>query len=302
MINYNQTRMGLSYTQYIRQYLEGLARGVLETSTLNETSLLGVNRKKGELPKTNLPYVVPNNTDINTRNQTLVLGDVSGLRGEEADLRYTNMILTALWEDPNIGETFVTTRKFAAKAFMHWYGRNLMTRFNLNYEDMTKINILAAIYYYCSTSTPEDMLKESNYKVYADLGEVTGVGVNRVINVIKEFNLEKHDGNFTIEHLISMMNQVSDDTKGKITYQSVTSTLAHSWYGEGGVFYCNLATEYPPMFLTLLYYALVDKSVYGKTRFSVLVNEFAVGRKSNVGEAFTRQLHSIIKNVKLKAD
>ncbi|AFI55397.1 hypothetical protein TSMG0114 [Halocynthia phage JM-2012] len=291
--------MGQSYNQYISQYLEGLARGVFDTHVLNETTLLGLNQRKGELPKTNLPYVVSHDAEFNTHNKTIVLADSSGLRGGEADLRYTNMILTGLWEDPHINETFTITRKFAAKAYMQWISRNLLTRFNLNYEDSSELNVLSAIYYYCSTGTPADILNKRNYKAYADLGEITNIGVVRVTEVISKFEITDIDETFTFNHMVNLMRNISDDTKGKITPEVIMSTLAHSWYGEGGVFYCNLAIEYPPMFLSMLYYALVEKS-YISTRFGKIVSEFAVGRKSNIGELFTRQLHGIIKDSKIK--
>ena len=292
--------MGVGYNHYQQEYYDGLTRGFFETFTLNETALLGVCKTKGKLPKTNLPYVVSKDNKSNTHGKTIVLVDSSGLRDTEADLRYVNMIMTAVWEDPTIAERFINTRKFATKAYMNWIGRALKARYNFSFEDQAEINTLTAVYYYCTTGEPKDILAERNYKAYADLGEITGLGVVRVKATIDRFKISDYDGSISFESIVNLMSQVSDDTKNKVSIQAVMSSMSTSWYGEGGVFYCNLALEYPPMFLSLLYFSLVDKT-YTQTRFGKTISEFAVGRNVRIGEMFAKQINSQIKAYKVSA-
>lgn len=300
MIKYLSTLMGQSYNHYLGQYLEGLARNTFETYEIGDTLLLGVNRSKGELPKTNLPYVVLPEHEFNTRKKTIVLIDSAGLRDSEADLRYINMILTGLWEDPHLAERFHSVRKFATRSYMNWVSRGLHKRFALSLDDKMDIDILTAIYFYCAGSTPSEVLDAKNYKAYADLAEITDKGALRVKNIIERYQLDRYEGTLSFKALIEMIQQVSDDARHKITVQSVMATLSRSWYGEGGVFYCNLALEYPPMFISLLYFSLTDKT-YTRTGLGTVTSEFSVGRNRNVGVLFTKQLHSLIKDANPKS-
>lgn len=300
MIRYHNTRLGGAYQQYTKEYLRGLVEGNLETLELLDTSLLGINRSKGSLPKINIPYVVPANHEINTHSKTIVLADTSGVRGSEADLRYINAILTAGWEDPLIDEKYYSVRKFATKAYMNWISRSMKNRFNLSFEDASEMSILAAVYYFCAHSNIGEILDPKNFKAYADLAEITNLGAIRVKAVIDRYSLTTINSEFTLASMVDCMSRISNDTKNKISVETLMSTLAHSWYGEGGVFYCNLALEYPPMFLTLLYFSLVDKG-YTKTRLGTLVSEFAVGRNTSMGDMYAKQINTIVKSFKVRS-
>lgn len=300
MTNYNQTRLGRSYTHYLKEYLQAFVERKFEMHTIGESVIFALNRQRGNLPKTNLPYVVPPNHAANTRNQTIVISDMAGIKDEEASLRYINTVLTSVWEDPLVKERFLPMRKFAAKAYMNWVSRGLVNRFSLPFEDKTHLDILCAIFFYCNGHDFQEVIKSSNYKFYADIGELTGLGANRLVHTMEKCGLKEIEGRFDMDALVDAMRLVSRDCHEKISYSSLTSVLARSWYGEAGMFYCNLALEYPPMFLTLVYFALTDRT-YSRSQFGNVLKEFSIGRRVDQGDTFTRNLGQAIKDFNIKS-
>lgn len=296
MIKFRGTLIGSTYGRYAGDYLTALLTRKMESYSLGDSAIIGINRTNGMLPRSNVPYVFQGNLPENTLKKTVVVCDGTGIRDVEADLRYINTIVTAMWEDDIIAETFPILRNLGTKAYMNWVVRGLAGRFNLSYEDCRSLNILFAIYYFTAHSTPEDVLAKSNYKNYSMLSEITGYPTQLILDMVDKYELAHMSGNLRLTDLIELARKESDDLRNKLSVSSVQSVLAGSWYGEGGPFYCNLALEYPPMFYTLLYFSLVDTG-YQKTRLGVRIKEFVVGRNRDLGSRYTEQFHAYIKGI-----
>ena len=296
MIHLNQTLVASAYGAYRANYLAAFIRGELEAYTLQESIIIGISRNKDAAPRSNIPFVFLPDEEANTQNKTIVLCDGTGIRDLEADLRFVNLILTSMWEDPIIHERFSAIRKFAAKAYITWFGRSLMNRYNLNWSDKIEVDILAAIYYYSADGVPSDHFGPDNFTAMRQIAEIVNVPTSRVADVIADRSFGDTNSTFTFKDLIDCIGEVSTDLKSKVSVTSVTAVLANSWYGEGGKFYCNLAVEYPPMFMTLLYFALVSTD-FKRTNLANLVKEFAVGRQVNQGEMYVKQLNTYVRGM-----
>ena len=172
-------------------------------------------------------------------------------------------------------------------------------KFNLLHEDKLEVDILAATYFYCSSITPNDAFGRGKYKGLADLGEITQYGVNRVEAILGKHNLIDYREKFTIIDMIIKMKNISDRTDSVLTKPNISATIANSWFGEAGVLYCNLAMEYPPMFLTMIYYAIIDRG-YIRTNFAELIKPFITKNNAQDGDLFVKQMGNIIKALKIK--
>ena len=300
MIQFNNTKMAQAFSHYRPDYISGRIGGILDQHLVNGSSILAVNRTKGQMPKTHLPYILHPTDGANTTDLTILMYDVNGVQSAEADLRYLNAMLTIGWEDPLMQERYLTTRKFATKAYMTWIGRSLRTRHNFSVEDQIQIDIILAVFYYSAVGNPSEIFSRAKFKSYTDIAEITMARASMILDVVERNGINEMS-HFGLEEMVYMLTKVSDDTRSKISLPALQSQLSGSWVGEGRVYYSNLAMEYPPMFLTMLYNSLVERS-FSRTPFSNVVQEFAVGRKSNVGEMFTRTLSEQIKSYKLSDD
>ena len=296
MIKYNETLIATAYSTYRGEYLRCLATGAFEKYNLQETAQVGICRKTNTIPKSNIPFVYLSSDEANTTNRTVVLCDGTGVRDLEADLRYVNTIITALWEDPTIHERFITVRKFATRAYVNWVGRGLMNRFNINFQDKVVMDVLLAIYYYSACGTPSEYFANGEFNAVRQISEAINIPVARVVEVINDYKIADVESTYRFADCIVHIQSISDDLKSKITVTSATAVLSRSWYGEGGTFYSNLAVEYPPMFLTLLYFALVSTD-FKRTNLANVVKEFAIGRNTNIGEMYVKQFNAYVQGI-----
>lgn len=299
MIKYNYTMIAEAYGDYKADYLRGFVQGAFETYALQETALVGICRNKNVLPKTNVPYVLLPEDPMNTSGKTVVLCDGTGIRDLEADLRYLNVLTTAMWEDPSIHERFSSVRKFATRAYVNWVGRALMNRFNINFQDKAYMDAVLAIYYYCACGIPKEYFGAGEYNAIRQISEATNLPAQRIVDVVKACELDTSEVPFVFSEAIECIRNISPDLNTKITTTAVFGVLARSWYGEGGTFYCNLAVEYPPMFMTLLYFALVSTD-FKRTQLATVVKEFAVGRNVQMGDMYVKQFNAYIQGIEPK--
>lgn len=301
MINYTRTMIGQTYNyRYINEYLQALINKDLDVREINDTSILAINSSNNDLPKMNVPIVLGTEHRANTQGKPIVMLDNNRLRDTDADLRLTLGLLMSAYEDPAIQERFYSVRKLATKAYVNWLGRALTSKFNLPYEDKVEMDIILATYFYCNADTPKKYLGEGTYKGLADLDEITRYGLAKIESVLAKHELADLDITLTMERCIMCIRTISERTEKVITMANVMATVGYSWYGEGSNLFCNLAIEYPPMFITLMYFALIDRS-FKRTNLGTVIKEFAVGRETRLGDNFTKQVSTIIKGLSVKS-
>lgn len=300
MIFYNQTQMANAYRGNGMLFLSAFIKRELEIKNLGETAAVGFNQIRGNVPKSNLPYLFTQEAKENTTGKTLVLTDMYGVKDREQDFRQLHSYLIALWEDPSIGERFTSVRKFATKAYINWFGRTLANRYNIEFDDKQEMDIILAIYFYTIGGDLTEALDKRNYKLYSDIAEITNAGAVKVSAVIAKHDLDTFES-FGFETMVHRIQNISKDLATKLGQNSIMAALSRSWHDEGGVFYCNLAIEYPPTFLALLYAAITDRG-YSKTPFGRMVKEFAIGRNVNLGDTYVRQIGAIVKGINPTSD
>lgn len=295
MINFNKTISAMVWAERRGEYLGAYIKGELNEEKVGPEAILATATGKRVLSRHAIPAVYDLDDRANTTGKVLVFADLVGLRSaEEADVRRTMGILTAAWESR--ASTLPNSRRFLVRCYANWVARTLRGRFRFPQADATEVQVLCALYYHCRfVDNAQDVL--DNPAMLGKLMEDVGVPVDITYftSVLAKHDLREME-EFHTDIFINCLRNVSAELRDKMSWQTVTATLANTWFGEDGSHYAILAIEYPPAFATLMYYALVSRSYSGHP-LTKLVTEYVIGRKQEMGTLYTRQMGEVIKTL-----
>lgn len=162
-------------------------------------------------------------------------------------------ILQAFWMEEG-PRTILGLGLIQIRVFAMWLSEAVTRRFGLNAEQQFKLAIYSAFYYLCLSSSKGKLDKERTMIVISralpgySLTAIkdTLVGVDYLENVTDY--VKNMSGVLTTEHLTGVNEEI------------MIATLSGSWFGPNHTIWVGEAIEYPPLFCTMLYLALTDRS------------------------------------------
>lgn len=298
-MKYNDTIQAKQYNRNAGAYLNAFVNGNLESIKVGTTGILALNTARNVLPKIRLPIVVNADDDRNTTGQTVVFMDVSGLSGEDVDAARILGILTCGWES---GEHRLTNiRKLGAYAYARWIGNTVSSRMGLmDYEAISKMNVLLAMSFYACGRPVDQVLAAPN--TLPAIAESTFASLSVVTTTIDAFvDWQSPPGEVTLHpdfkflRVANYLGTMSPVFAQKVNDTTIAKSVAGGWFGEAGMFYSQLALEYPPAFFMGIYMAYMSKTGYKRTQFGTLVQKtLFAGKNSGKGDILVRQINDVI--------
>lgn len=142
---------------------------------------------------------------------------------------------------------------YQIQVFATWIGDMFARRFALDAEQQVRITILAAFYYLCLFVDAE---RADLRRFVPIIAKVTTTGAPFVMDTLREV---EHIA--TLEEFIEcIQTTLQTDRLDGLAIDVVITMLAGSWFGPNHAILVGIALEYPPMWNTLLYLSLTDRS------------------------------------------
>jgi len=277
-----------------QDHLAELIAGTTKRIEVGDASVISVIRKSG--PKRHsLPILISPDEASNTLHKNLLILNTASLRDHEANFMYTATVLTAIWEDETINEDYRTVSRMAANIFVRWTGGAVINRFGVAPADGDAVRIVAAIYYHFQGMrfNEDDYEGRGSYAILAKLAEATGVPNSRVKEIVDEFDFFEDKTLFDFTWYVSTLKRVSAILNDLVDAQALLASITNSWF-PGLVVPPQLALQYRPFFIAMLYSAFNDRSA-SKTSFVRLITNILEGKRRRQGEIFVSAVESIMK-------
>lgn len=214
-----------------------------------------------DIPVFNYPLIVQESgvsrSVIDAR--TLVALQPNGsLRARRADELMAKVILAQLALDWADGE-YARLLNFNAMplgVFANWLGEVIAKRFHLNPLAQMQVGILAAVLYTSNfregtTPSAQEAASIVNY-----ISKATGYKASDVIPVLESYN---HIGDIE-EFCECARNYTQDIHLRDLNASTLLSVVGGYWYGNAGREIIAVALEYPPVWLSLVFQAITDRS------------------------------------------
>lgn len=136
--------------------------------------------------------------------------------------------------------------------FAQWMSNSIIKRFGLDAAQQLKVQAIAAYYYLCLFTT------EARFDP-----QRAGPMISRAINANTGYVMELVETLPYISDISEFLEVVKDSLATErlagLSLDYFIASLSGSWFGPNNNILVSVATEYPPIFASLLYLALTDR-------------------------------------------
>lgn len=182
------------------------------------------------------------------------------------------------------------------RVFMNLISQNIVRRLGLNPQDQQYLSVLSTYYYFCLCQQQDKLNEQELLRMATRISRVTSISGQDVLRVLSQLN--PHQNNETavianIEQFVDAIKQVGDSARlNSLNVGLLYSAIGTAWFGANAAEYVAASLEYPPLFITLVYRALVDRG-YRNTTLSRFVE---LSNKRDMGSEFIRNLSNFLEN------
>lgn len=190
---------------------------------------------------------------VDVRPEDIDMDDLEIRNKRDFDFTMKKLKLILAWLD-NSGKMRVDL-SYANIIYAKWLGDTLTMRFSLDPNDSLKVTIISYLFYQMQ------FVDRNDWDEYSDKAVITLINKlkydpNYVDNVVREV---KYMGN--IEDLITTLREVSENPRlEKLNSGMLITLIANTWYGYEAKMNLSAALECPPLWISIVYNCLVDKS------------------------------------------
>lgn len=239
----------------IRNRLVGLRENVWAVAPEEYDATVSV------IPVFNYPLVVEHNHEkhvvVDTRN--LLSRQTTGtLRARRSDEFQAKVILAQLALDWSHGEQqrIFSINQMPLAVFSGWLGEVIGKRFALNAMSQMQVSILAAIYYINLFSDASQVEAREGAAMLATITRACGWRAGDVITILEAYPVIS-----TLEEFCEFArNHTQDVHLQDLNTITLQGSVGGYWYGNAGRESIAVALEYPPMWLSLVFQAITDRS------------------------------------------
>ncbi len=161
-------------------------------------------------------------------------------------------IMQSVWEGegPNAIQRL---GNFQVGIFAQWISNNIIKRFGLDPAQQIKVQAISAYYYLCLFS---DERRFDPMRAAPLVAKAIHANTAYVMELVDSLPFI-HD---VVELLEVIQDSLASERLGGLTLDFFMASLSGSWFGPNNNILVAVATEYPPMFASLVYLALTDRS------------------------------------------
>ena len=176
-------------------------------------------------------------------------------------------LLTRKWMDDDL---FVP-EELLLKCWVRWLGTGLITKLNIEPTMQANVNIITAYYLYCMINRQDSAIDSPGLlrKVSGLIAKVTQTSTLTVYDLLEQMAIP-------VNNLGSYIQALSEHS-GSVRFESLTpgfmfTLVQYGWYGASVIKTCSAALEYPPIFIAMVYNAIVQDG-YNKTAIGRIVKD-----------------------------
>lgn len=286
---------------YRASFTEQMTAEHMDSIIAKETRIVNVGdgavisiRKQAGLKRHSLPIMLPAHDNRNTFDKHLFLLDTFGLKDYEADFMYNATLLSAIWEDPTINESFNSVNRLASSLYVRWLAGSYIRQFGLEFSDGDAVKVVTALYWYLNGETIDhaELSGERIHKLMAQVADASGVPIKDVKGFIDN-DILKDKETIDWNWYMRTLQEVSDVLKYRLNAVTALSIASNSWY-RGMAAQPQLATQYRPFFISMLYTAFNDRSA-SRTGIDTLIKSTLEGSRRMQAETFVRAIDGIMR-------
>lgn len=181
-------------------------------------------------------------------------GQLFQRRPDEFQSRVIFAQLAKEWVDGE-GMRLLSFNPMPMGVFASWLGEVIGKRFALNAMAQMQVSIIAAVMY--NNLFGDDVINERNgAETVVAISRATGFRPGDVSNVV-----EAHPVIDSIDQFCEVCREYTQDVHLRdLNPVTLFSVVGGYWYGNAGRESIAVALEYPPMWMTLLFQAITDRS------------------------------------------
>lgn len=182
------------------------------------------------------------------------------------------------------------------RVFTNLMSQNIVRRLGLNPQDQQYLSVLSAYYYFCLCQSQMTLNEHELLRMATRIARATNINGTDVLRILSQLNPDRGNDTPTIVNIEQFVNAIklvgASPRLDSLNIGLLYSAIGTAWFGANASEYVAVSLEYPPLFITLIYRALVDRSYHNATltRFVELSN------RRDAGNEFTRNLVNFLEH------
>ncbi len=278
----------------VGEHFEEVLAKTTKLIEVGDGSVISIRNQAG-LTRHTLPIMIPAEDARNTFDKNLFFLDTFGLKDNEADFMYTATLLSAIWEDPTINESYNSVARIAAGLYNQWVAGGYIRQFGLDVNEADNVRIVVTAYFFLQGTIIEekDWRGDELYRLVRRIAEATGIPDKTVRGKMEAFELIKEDTHIDFNWLMTRLKEVSEILNYRMNPITALTAISSSWY-RGMTAQPQLALNYKPFFIAMIYTAFNDRSA-SRTGIDNMIKTVLEGRRRQQAETFVGAIEGIIK-------
>lgn len=202
------------------------------------------------------------------------------------NLAKAKALLTMKWLNGDMDEMRIGM-SFAGDVFSGWIAESISKSYQLDFQDLSRIKILALVYYYLLFSEEEFRPNDVNRDIVMHVVKSTKLPAETVYAVV-----EKIENLNTIADLCRNIVTVCENVRLKdFNLAMLLTIVGNSWYGANAKENIAVALEHPPTWIAIVYTALTERLFKTSKVYSLAEQYGRRGRADEFKKNFIRYMH-----------
>lgn len=278
----------------LTEHMEEMRAEQTRVVEVGEGSMISIRNIAG-LRRHTLPIMLEAEDPKNTHDRNIFFVDTFGLKSNEANFMYNATVLSAIWEDPTINESFNGVGRLAPTLYVEWLASGYIRMFGLDYSESDAVKVVTALYYHLqgTTITEASIEGDNILALIRKVGDATSVQDRRVRDIIDTNDIFGDEVECNFEWYMAALRKVSKMLDHRLNNVSALAIVSNSWY-RGMTSPPQLALNYRPFFIAMLYTAMVDSSA-ARTGIDNMIKNALGGNRRQNAEVFVSSIEGIMK-------
>lgn len=170
--------------------------------------------------------------------------------------------------------------------FAGWVGETIAKRFSVDHNTQFKVSVLAACLYINSFWDKTELTDEDKLEMVSLITRQCGYKGGDISDIVSEYGVILDTADFC-KACYSATNSVR---LKELNNETLYAMLGGSWWGANGRELVQVALEYPPIWMAIVYQCIVDRGAQ-KSRIGTIVQRNTYKRGH---EAFVREMMTLI--------
>lgn len=193
-------------------------------------------------------------------------------------------LLTRKWMDDELH----LPEDLLIKCWVRWLGTSLIAKLNIEPTLQPNVNIISAYYLYCMLNRQDSPIDNPNQlrKVAGMIAKATQTTTITVYDLLSVIEVPVNNLG---SYITTLQNYSGSSRFENLSPGFMFTLVQYGWYGAAVIKTCSAALEYPPIFVAMVYNAIVQDG-YNKTSLGRIVKDM---QRADV-EYFSKTISTVL--------